>query len=289
MLLQDIKVLTLYSGKYTTGRRSSAVPQLKCVGGDACKYSEYKPEVMQCKNMGFDGRDFQWECKSELDEKVKLRETTVTCEGYSYADDPYVLVGSCGVEYTLYKTPKFNQPTYKYEEPKHNTRTKTYSGLSIFKPIKSFIGFLLSLLIIFVIFSFLNSLIRSMFRSTNAGSDSGNDSGNGGPGGYFKGSNNTNQRPWYDSFWPGFGVGNMFNMWFNSNRNSNTNNRWYSRPNYTYESPRPTATEYTTSSFTTTRESTGYGGTTRRGTTSTSSTSNSSTRESTGYGGTRRR
>ena len=33
--LQDIQVLTLKHGKMTTGRRSSPVQQLKCVGGSA--------------------------------------------------------------------------------------------------------------------------------------------------------------------------------------------------------------------------------------------------------------
>ncbi|KAJ3258856.1 Store-operated calcium entry-associated regulatory factor [Boothiomyces macroporosus] len=286
VLLKDIQTLTLYNGKYTTGQRSSAVPQLKCVGGDACRYKEYQPEIMQCENRGFDGRDYQWKCTSELDEKVKLRDTTVTCEGYSYADDPYVLVGSCGVEYTLYKTSKFNQPSYNtYQDHDYQPKKTTHTGFSIFKPIKSFIGFLLSLFIIFVIFSFFNSLIRNLFGSTNSGDGGtgGNDGGSGGPGGYYK-ETHSNQRPWYDSFWPGFGAGNLFNWWFNS-RNNNT---YYSRPAYTYERPRPTTTEYTSTSYTTTRESTGFGGTTRRGTSS-SSESNSGTRQSTGYGGTKRR
>ena len=33
--LNYIKVLTLYQGKMTTGRRSSPVQQLNCVGGSA--------------------------------------------------------------------------------------------------------------------------------------------------------------------------------------------------------------------------------------------------------------
>lgn len=35
----------------------------------------------------------QWRCTSELDRSVKLGRTTVTCEGYDYPDDPYVLAG----------------------------------------------------------------------------------------------------------------------------------------------------------------------------------------------------
>ncbi len=35
--LENIKSLTFYNGKQTTGRRSSPVRQLVCIGGDACK------------------------------------------------------------------------------------------------------------------------------------------------------------------------------------------------------------------------------------------------------------
>ena len=35
VLAKEVSVLTLYDGKMTTGRRSSAVPQLACVGGSA--------------------------------------------------------------------------------------------------------------------------------------------------------------------------------------------------------------------------------------------------------------
>jgi hypothetical protein len=43
----------------------------------------------------------QWECKADLNNDIRFGETTVVCEGYDYPDDPFVLVGSCGVEYTL--------------------------------------------------------------------------------------------------------------------------------------------------------------------------------------------
>ena len=35
VLLRDVQVLTLRQGQMTTGRRSSPVPQLNCVGGSA--------------------------------------------------------------------------------------------------------------------------------------------------------------------------------------------------------------------------------------------------------------
>ena len=46
----------------------------------------------------------QWQCSAELDDSVKLGRTDVTCEGYDYPEDPYVLAGSCGVQYTLEST-----------------------------------------------------------------------------------------------------------------------------------------------------------------------------------------
>lgn len=72
---------------------------------------------------------FQWECKAELDKGVSLGETTVSCEGYNYPgmmylylcnqlEDPYVLAGSCGVEFYLNKNGDFyktnHKPHYSY-------------------------------------------------------------------------------------------------------------------------------------------------------------------------------
>jgi len=39
----------------------------------------------------------QWECKSDMDNAFRFGEISVTCEGYDYPDDPYILKGSCGV------------------------------------------------------------------------------------------------------------------------------------------------------------------------------------------------
>ena len=58
VLMKDVTVLTLYEGQMTSGRRSSPVPQLNCVGGSA-KHADFKPAVVQCYNRGFDGRDVQ--------------------------------------------------------------------------------------------------------------------------------------------------------------------------------------------------------------------------------------
>lgn len=106
----------------TNGRRMSPVPQLKCVGGTAgCKAFTPQVEiiclklnlilypdiflwlyccfvqVVQCYNRGWDGEDVQWECKSDMDNAFRFGQISVNCEGFSYAEDPYVLKGSCGV------------------------------------------------------------------------------------------------------------------------------------------------------------------------------------------------
>uniref|UniRef100_A0A6G5A1R8 Store-operated calcium entry-associated regulatory factor n=1 Tax=Rhipicephalus microplus TaxID=6941 RepID=A0A6G5A1R8_RHIMP len=99
--LKDVEVLTLRQGQYTTGRRSSPVPQLTCLGGSAgCQNA---PAVVQCYNRGSDGYSTQWECKADMSKSQKFGTVEVTCEGYDYADDDYILAGSCGLEYRLEK------------------------------------------------------------------------------------------------------------------------------------------------------------------------------------------
>ncbi|XP_067886510.1 store-operated calcium entry-associated regulatory factor [Heterodontus francisci] len=100
VLLREVQTLTLYSGQYTTGRRTSPVPQLQCVGGTAgC--SAFFPHVVQCYNKGWDGYDVQWECKTDMDSAYRFGPITVSCEGYNYPEDPYILKGSCGLEYVI--------------------------------------------------------------------------------------------------------------------------------------------------------------------------------------------
>lgn len=46
----------------------------------------------------------QWTCTASLPSEFKLGSTDVICEGFSSSEDPYVLKGSCGVEYRLMLT-----------------------------------------------------------------------------------------------------------------------------------------------------------------------------------------
>mmetsp|Transcript_3666 Transcript_3666/g.5199 ORF Transcript_3666/g.5199 Transcript_3666/m.5199 type:complete len:185 (+) Transcript_3666:76-630(+) len=102
VLEQGISSLIFDQRKKTTGRRSSPRPQLQCVGGSARGYWWKYPKLVRCTNMGYDGSSVTWKCEGELKDNLNFGFTQVVCEGYSSADDDYVLVGSCGLEYTLY-------------------------------------------------------------------------------------------------------------------------------------------------------------------------------------------
>ncbi|XP_077548494.1 uncharacterized protein LOC144161768 [Haemaphysalis longicornis] len=149
VLLRDVQVLTLRAGQYTTGRRANPVPQLKCVGGSAgCRDS---PEVVQCYNRGSDGRDAQWECKAEMKKSQKFGFIQVICEGYDFPDDPYVLVGSCGLEYSLEKTDdvageshrRVQRAQHHHHSPHERRRGFLRSIVSTFASVVAVIGFVI--------------------------------------------------------------------------------------------------------------------------------------------------
>jgi len=97
--IKEVTSLLLHRGKMTTGRRSAPVPQINCLSN--CNHS---PDTIYCRNVGFDGEDVVWECKSDPDGSA-FRDLNVQCEGYDYPDDPYILKGSCGIEFSMTTTP----------------------------------------------------------------------------------------------------------------------------------------------------------------------------------------
>lgn len=114
--LSKIQSLTLRNGLKTSHRRVDALPQLKCIGGSA--RGIYEVDVMRCKNSGadYDDENIQWTCTASLPEEFKLGSTDVICEGYDYPEDPYILKGSCGVEYRLMLTDK-GEEKYAHKKP----------------------------------------------------------------------------------------------------------------------------------------------------------------------------
>ncbi|KAF2012774.1 DUF1183-domain-containing protein [Aaosphaeria arxii CBS 175.79] len=114
--LSNVQSLTLRKDMKTSHRRVSAIPQLNCIGGSG--RGLYEIDVMRCKNAGSDynEEDIQWTCTASLPEEFKLGSTDVICEGYDYPEDPYILKGSCGVEYKLVLTDKGHEK-YGHKKP----------------------------------------------------------------------------------------------------------------------------------------------------------------------------
>lgn len=294
VLLRDIQVLTLKSGQMTTGRRSSPVPQLKCVGGSA--QGQFNPQVVQCYNRGWDGMDVQWECKTDMDNLYRFGSVEVVCEGYDYPDDPYITKGSCGLEYTLELTHEGrNQGSHSYQS--------NYNGYSYKKSSSSGFGDLIVLAVMaLVIYAMYKTCIDNgnhnmgdrQYSSTN------NDyPGSGGGGGWFNpGTNNhrQNYQQGFDDgscgangprrhgtgggggFWTGMATGGLLGYMFGGgNRGGYYGNRWGGGYNQGYYGTGGGWGGGGTRGFTT-----GFGGGGGGG-------GSSGTRSASGYGGTRRR
>ncbi|KAI8362966.1 hypothetical protein B0O80DRAFT_432320 [Mortierella sp. GBAus27b] len=288
VLLKDVQTITLHRGKMTAGRRTSPVPQLNCVGGNAC--GDYEPAVVQCTNSGFDGMDVQWKCQADLPSKLRFGELNVYCEGFAYPDDPYVLKGSCGLEYELYYTNiHSNRDRGEQWQARESYKSTTFSPEAI----------LLCFGIIFVVAFFCVGLCIHLGNSGNArrdeppppyrasahdhrpsGGGGGPGSGSGGGGGFGGGwgsgwgsgrSNRNHDKPtdgegFRPGFWTGVGVGGAAAYLATRERESTR------RQQPTYTTSAPSHSSY----------SGGFGA-------SSSSSSSSSTRTATGFGGTRRR
>ena len=61
--LAEIESLTFYGDSLTKARRTSPIPQLKCVG-ETCKL--YQPEVVRCTNAGGSGTEIDWTVRKYL-------------------------------------------------------------------------------------------------------------------------------------------------------------------------------------------------------------------------------
>ncbi|CAN0005612.1 unnamed protein product, partial [Ectocarpus sp. 12 AP-2014] len=106
VLLAGVEALTFTRGRLTTSRRTGPIAQLICDGGGGSagcpKDPRWQFQTALCKNQGTgdDGQP-QWECSADLPADGALGAVTVSCEGYDSPGDPYVLVGSCSLTYSL--------------------------------------------------------------------------------------------------------------------------------------------------------------------------------------------
>ncbi|KYQ91280.1 hypothetical protein DLAC_08219 [Tieghemostelium lacteum] len=249
----------------TTGRRSSPVLQLQCTGGSAQSEYSLKPKVVQCKNVGFDGVDVQWECTANLDTTVQLGKLDVSCEGYNHPDDPYILAGSCGLSYELeYTNPSKKSAFYQNQ----NNESGSIFGWVVL------CGFILF---------FVYILTRPSPAGTYQGAQPYGSGGNGyppqppyGPGNYdpnYGAGPGTGAYPnlypqypqypqagcvpppqqqgWRPGFWSGAGLGYLFG------RNTGYNNHYYQSRPYV-PTPTPHYTQPTSSSYSSSRPSVHY-------------------------------
>lgn len=129
-ILHKIKALTLHQGKMTTGKRSSPVPQLQCVGGTAgCKMA--LPKQAACITIASDGFNVFWKCTAEMKKQFKFGKI----KGYNSPKDPNILEGSCAVQRQC-KIPKvkyqFNKSKLRSTPPCIQCKNKgTSSNCSI--------------------------------------------------------------------------------------------------------------------------------------------------------------
>jgi hypothetical protein len=154
---------------------------------------------MRCTNSGssYDEDNIDWTCKASLPPEFKLGSTDVICEGYSSPDDPYILKGSCGVEYRLILT--------ELGEEKYGSKgwfsSKPPKSQSAYKPIEEpasekFFNFIFWCLFIGVGLWIGYMLIKSLFFPDVAGN--GGRRGGGrrpGGGGGWRGDDNDNDPP----------------------------------------------------------------------------------------------
>lgn len=286
--LKDVDVLTLYQGKMTNGRRSSPVPQLSCKGGTAgC--GAFVPEVVQCYNRGSDGLDIQWECKTDMDTKFRFGKISVSCEGYDYPEDPFILAGSCGLDYTIDRVGATNTG--------YNTGSNSYSSYQAPKSSTSTDD---DWEINWVFVAIVCIICWAMWKNVTDENPNGNGIPPAGtepsapppydvppagsyPAGSYPGATHRNsgagRQGWRPGFWSGMGTGWFGNQWWNSGNRGY--NRGYTRHRSAYSNqsaynqgyadgagdnspPRTRKSSSTTSSSSGTRTASGFGGTTRR-------------------------
>jgi len=238
VLLEQIRALTFSRGQMTTGRRSAPVQQLTCVGGGAQTHPEYFPSVVQCTNVGNDDSgNAQWDCKADLDSRVRFEQTIVNCEGYSNPDDPYILKGSCGLEYRLGFTEQGRQSNV------HSGYTNNYNN-QYYQQDTSDSSF--GKVFIFLVFAFIIiALMRQCNQNAATSYASAPPSYASAPGGYYNPTNdpppsypgypkpypdNTYAAPgttWRPGFWTGFGTGGLMSYLFRPRAPG-----YYTAPNY---------------------------------------------------------
>lgn len=105
VLFSKVDTLELRIDQMARRRWSSPVPQLQCVGGNAVSYAGSCNIV--CSRLGnftTAGEPMSWNCSLKGIGKhyFDVLNAVVSCEGWHDQNDPYILAGSCSVQYELW-------------------------------------------------------------------------------------------------------------------------------------------------------------------------------------------
>jgi len=239
--LAKIKSLTFYKDSYTAARRTSSLPQAVCVG-KPCKL--FQPDVVRCVSLGGTGTEVNWKCEADLPDTLRFGRVEVSCEGWSSPGDPYVLKGSCSLEYRLVQIP---DSLHTSDSPIFSP--KDYDWASMFFWIVWF-GF-----IALVLYSvFLSCRSNRNSRSTPRPSSNNPPRRPSSGSGWFPGDHHDNYpsdppppypkyqeqdapptwQNWRPGFWTGAALGGLANRWWNGPRTTEVPVR---RTAYDWERP----------------------------------------------------
>ncbi|EIW57837.1 DUF1183-domain-containing protein [Trametes versicolor FP-101664 SS1] len=179
--LDSISSLIFYKDTLTASRRAPAVQQLKCLG-EPCQL--YRPDVVRCVSLGGSDTDVSWKCDADLPEALRFGAVEVLCEGWEGPSDPYILKGSCGLEYRLVQIPDaLRRPGA--DDPAYRGRLSSW----LYDPAAAFFMLLWIAVLAFILYNFLASYLRPGTPAPLGGGPSrrpwwGPGSGSG-PGGFF--------------------------------------------------------------------------------------------------------
>ncbi|KAK0204882.1 hypothetical protein DFS33DRAFT_705529 [Desarmillaria ectypa] len=213
--LATIPALTFYKDESTKSRRTAPIPQLTCVG-KPCNL--YTPDVVRCTNLGGTGTDVDWKCVADLPESLRFGRVEVSCEGWSGPGDPFVLKGSCGLEYRLVHVPS------SLRNPDSQSSTiNWFRSLDVSDIVFSILWITVLALIAY-------SFLKSCFSHPTTNRRPQNPSNRWGPSGGFPGSYSDDYVPpppytkssadqgWRPGFWTGAALGGLGAHLFNNRR-----------------------------------------------------------------------
>ncbi|KAF8635182.1 hypothetical protein AX15_000514 [Amanita polypyramis BW_CC] len=212
---------TSHPNAETAGRRSR-LPQLIC-RGKPCNM--YQPEVIHCRRLpGGYGTDIDWKCEADLPDSLRFGKVEVSCEGWSGPGDPYVMKGSCSLDYRLVEVPG----TLRGNRP---------SGWTSQDVLSLAFTTIWVLIVFYIAYSFIHNYLTSRNQGRRPGvqPSSGPRPGGGGGGGsdssqrnFFPGGyddppppytddrkRNQSDGVWRPGFWTGAALGGLATHWFN--------------------------------------------------------------------------